>query len=251
MTRPLTAIGEVNGRTAANVSTPPLNTTAPVAASHACSLLVPAAPAVHTMASLPRASVVVMIGEPWPPLLAHHAIAMRVPLSLTVARSPLPVGQPTAVALRFPCIVTNVPAGVVTAADALTIWPFITRSTAFCAPMPPRLLRSSANTLPSLPNASTSCDGVNAGASTTSEPLPPRSRSEESSDGQFVGAKKSRVWPENTGPDCRRITASPRDHVVAPNVLPVVTKMFVPSLDGPPVAQIPPPRVAPVLNVLM
>src|SRR4249920_1211529 len=74
MMRPLTAIGEVNCRTAENESTPPLNTTAPVATSHACSLLVPAAPAIHTTASLPRSSVVVMIGEPWPPLFAHHTI---------------------------------------------------------------------------------------------------------------------------------------------------------------------------------
>src|ERR1041384_8646840 len=176
MMRPLTAMGEVNRRTPANVSAPPPNTTAPVATSHAWILFVPSAPAVHTIASLPWASVVVMIGEPWPPLFAHHAGEILVPLNLTVTRSPLPVGQPMPVALRWPCMVTNVPAGVVTAAEALTIWPLIPGRTAFCAPMPPRLLRSIANTLPSLPNAITSCDGVKAGASTRIGPLPRRSR---------------------------------------------------------------------------
>src|SRR6185295_16008319 len=125
--RPLTAIGDVNRRTPANVSVPPPKTTAPVATSHAWILLVPSAPAVHTIASLPWASVVVMIGEPCPPLFAHHAVDSRVPLNLMVTRSPLPVGQPTPDALRWPCMVTNVPAGVVTAAEALTIWPLIAR----------------------------------------------------------------------------------------------------------------------------
>src|SRR5205809_5637363 len=96
--------------------------------------------------------------------------------------------------------------------------------------------------MPSLPSASTSCEGVAPGASMSVALQPPRSLSLLSSDCQLGGAQKSL----KTGPAWKRIIASPPLHG-SPGlvkVLPVTTNMFVPSLATPPCPQIPPPSAS-------
>src|SRR5436305_4543353 len=93
--------------------------------------------------------------------------------------------------------------------------------------------------MPSLPSASTSCEGVAPGASISVALQPPRSVSLLSSDCQLGGAQKLL----KTGPAWKRIIASPPLHG-SPGlvkVLPVTTNRLVPSLATPPCPQIPPP----------
>src|SRR5438094_5165368 len=93
--------------------------------------------------------------------------------------------------------------------------------------------------MPSLPSASTSCEGVAPGVSISVALQPPRSLSLLSSDCQLGGAQKSL----KTGPAWKRIIASPPLHG-SPGlvkVLPVTTNRLVPSLAAPPCPQMPPP----------
>src|SRR5262249_55313522 len=96
--------------------------------------------------------------------------------------------------------------------------------------------------MPSLPSASTSCEGVAPGPSINVALTPPTSVSPLSSDCQFRGAQK----PLKIGPAWKRIIASPPLHG-SPwrvKVLPVTTNILVPSLATPPCPQIPPPIAA-------
>src|SRR6266536_6652598 len=93
--------------------------------------------------------------------------------------------------------------------------------------------------MPSLPSASTICEGVAPGASMRVALQPPRSASLLSSDCQLGGAQKLL----KTGPAWKRIIASPPLHG-SPGlvkVLPVTTNRLVPSLSTPPCPQMPPP----------
>src|SRR5512132_3957645 len=108
--------------------------------------------------------------------------------------------------------------------------------------MPPRLLWLSKYALPSLPNASTNCEGVAPFTVICTGPQPPRSMSPLSSDSQLVGAQESIGFPLKTGPGRKRITASPPPHWPPVwNVFPVMTNTLRPPAT-PPCPQIPPPR---------
>src|SRR5277367_6215862 len=76
---------------------PPLKRLMPVSPSNPESLFEPSAPTIHTIAFAPAASVVVTMGEPLPPELAHHTVLKvggAVAAIWTATRSPLvPEGQ--------------------------------------------------------------------------------------------------------------------------------------------------------------
>src|SRR5882757_9047953 len=95
--------------------------------------------------------------------------------------------------------------------------------------------------MPSLPSASTSCEGVAPGTSTSVALTPPRSTSPWSSGNQLGGAQKSL----KAGPACKRIMASPPIQLPwVLKVFPVITNMLVPSLATPECPQMPPPTAA-------
>src|ERR1019366_8335724 len=98
--RPWAAMGVVKWRTlfATSDDVPPLKTGAPVARSSPRSCSEPSAPRAQTIASFVP-SLVVMMGEPLPPELAHHTTDILLAAAascLTPTRSPeVPPGQPT------------------------------------------------------------------------------------------------------------------------------------------------------------
>src|SRR5439155_1764760 len=122
---------------------------------------------------------------------------------------------------------------------ALATW-----ETAMGALIPPRLSRLSKYALRSLPRATTRCEGVASGTSTSNGPEPPRSLSKLSRSSQFSGTQKSAGEPLKIGPGWKRITASPPSQLpFVPEVFAVVTNGFLPSLAMPPVPHIAPPPV--------
>src|SRR5881227_494867 len=110
--------------------------------------------------------------------------------------------------------------------------------------IPPKLSRLTKYIFRSLPRATTRCEGVASGTSTSNGPEPPRSASKVSRSSQFLGTQKSVGEPLKTGPGWKRITASPPSQLPSvPEVFPVVTNGFLPSLAMPPVPHIAPPLV--------
>src|SRR2546423_1937518 len=110
--------------------------------------------------------------------------------------------------------------------------------------IPPRLSRSTKYALRSLPRATTKREGVAPGTSTSNGPELPRSWSKLSRSSQFSGTQKSAGEPLKIRPGWKRITASPPSQLpFVPEVFPVVTNGFLPSLAMPPVPHIAPPLV--------
>src|SRR5580700_5377326 len=115
-------MGGVHATDEAIVSVPPsyvpLKIAAPVSPSQPVRLPDPPAATIQTIAFEPLESVVVTMGEPFPPELTHHAVVNCggfVALILTAMRSPLiPAGQ--LVPLPSLCTATYVPVDVVYAA---------------------------------------------------------------------------------------------------------------------------------------
>src|SRR5438876_2148690 len=109
--------------------------------------------------------------------------------------------------------------------------------------IPPRLSRLSKYALRSLPSATTRCEGVASGTSTSNGPELPRSLSKLSRSSQFSGTQKSADEPLKIGPGWNRITASPPSQFGGLKVLPVITNGFFPSLAMPPTPHMEPPCV--------
>src|SRR5881394_1675881 len=144
--RPFAAMGALKRIT--DPIDPPVKIASPVCAFNG-SVPAPSVPTAQTIDSAPP-PVVVAIGDPFPPTLAHQAVVIAGgdPAPMRKATNPLaPVGheRPLAGKARM------VPEGVPITVGAVITTPLATRGAVRPPPTPPRLSRSARWSLPSFP----------------------------------------------------------------------------------------------------